>query len=359
MSKEISYEKGSIDFWKNLPKPFFVLAPMAEVTDIVFREFVARQSRPDVFFTEFVSCKGFLSEKGRKHLMRDLLYTEKQRPIVAQIFGGDPKDFTPVAQMLVDLGFDGIDINMGCPDKKVEKQGAGASLIQDPERARAIIRATKEGAGDVPVSVKTRIGYNKIQTQEWIEALCKEKPNAITLHARTRKEMSDVPAQWEEVQKAFTITSQYGIPLIGNGDVENRVQGEILAEKTGADGVMIGRGVYGNPWVFEKNPSPKSFEEKVRVLAQLIFSFSDFWGGEKNYEILKRFFKSYIQEFPGSKEIRIRLMETKNFSEALKILGEIMKGDDHFLEDIYSYDKIILSENFLRKNGEYFKNDTF
>ncbi|NCU41308.1 MAG: tRNA-dihydrouridine synthase family protein [Candidatus Moranbacteria bacterium] len=357
MSKEIFHKTNSKDFWKNLPKPFFVLAPMAEVTDIVFREFVLRHSRPDVFFTEFVSCKGLLSEKGRKHLMRDLLYTEKQQPIVAQIFGGDPKDFTPVAKLLRNLGFDGIDINMGCPDKKVEKQGAGASLIQDPERARAIIRATKEGAGDIPVSVKTRIGYHKIQTQEWIEALCKEKPNAITLHARTRKEMSDVPAQWEEVRKAFEITSHYGIPLIGNGDVESREQGEILAKKTGANGVMIGRGVYGNPWVFERNPSPKSFEEKIEALAQLIFSFSSFWGEEKNYEILKRFFKSYIQEFPRSKEIRIRLMETKTSSEALGILGELMKEDKHFLERVYSYEKIILARDFRRKNGEYFVNE--
>ncbi len=357
MSKKIFHKKNGIDFWKNLPSPFFVLAPMAEVTDIVFREFVARQSRPDVFFTEFVSCKGLLSEKGRKHLMRDLLYTEKQRPIVAQIFGGDPKDFTPVAKILFDLGFDGIDINMGCPDKKVEKQGAGASLIQDPKRAQALIRATKEGAGGIPVSVKTRIGYNKIQTQEWIETLCEEKPNAITLHARTRKEMSDVPAQWDEVCKAFAITSRYGIPLIGNGDVESREQGEFLAKKTGSNGVMIGRGIYGNPWVFERNASPKNLEEKVRALAQLIFSFSSFWGDEKNYEILKRYFKSYIQEFSGSKEIRIRLMETKTSSEALGILGELMKEDSDFFEKVFSYEKIILSKRFLRKNGEYFMNE--
>ncbi|QQS61213.1 MAG: tRNA-dihydrouridine synthase [Candidatus Moraniibacteriota bacterium] len=303
-------------------KPLFILAPMAEVTDVVFREFISTYTAPDIFFTEFVSCKGLLSSKGKEHLIRDLFYTQKQRPIIAQVFGGDPKDFTPVAKLLESLGFDGIDINMGCPDKKVEKQGAGAALINDPKRAREIVQATRKGAGKMSVSIKTRIGYNVLDTENWIKNLCQTKPDFITVHARTRKEMSKVEAHWDEIEKAVTVASEYQVPIIGNGDVKSRKQGEFLAEKTGVSGIMIGRAVYGNPWVFDTDEKDHSWEERLKALFRLIFLFDSFWGKNKNYDILKRFFKSYLHGFVGAKELRIRMMETREAKEALKILFE-------------------------------------
>lgn len=241
------------------------------------------------------------------------------------------------AQLLRDLKFDGIDINMGCPDKKVEKQGAGASLIRDPERAQHIIRATKEGAGGIPVSVKTRVGYNTIETESWIDSLCEAHPDAITLHARTRKEMSKVPARWEEVAKAKKRAQLQGVVLVGNGDVESRTEGERKIKETGADGVMIGRGVYGNPWAFLEavesgtkitDRESEKYVERMKVLAELIVLFDGFWGDRKHFDILKRFFKSYVFGFPSAKDLRVRLMETKKAQETLEVLACTIQKED-------------------------------
>ncbi len=369
------------NFWNDLPKPFFVLAPMADVTDVAFREFIARTGKPDVLYTEFVACKGLLSDLGRKALVRDLFYTETQRPIVAQVFGSDPEDFLWCAQFVRELGFDGIDVNMGCPDKKVEKQGAGAALIQDPARARAIIRALKEGAGDIPVAVKTRIGYNMIETEAWIGELLKERPAALIVHLRTRKEMSKVLAHWEEMPKIVEMARGTGTVIIGNGDVTNREEGERRVKETGCDGIMIGRGIFGNPWVFTRNvpvrrsallrasvldavqqygllrssfvprisSEQKRFESmlskadigrvekkvvlntdsqmfkadsdnRLRALIALIVFFDITWGETKNYDILKKHYASYVRGFSGAKELRIQLMETKSCKDAKKLL---------------------------------------
>jgi len=325
------------NFWQTLPQPFFVLAPMAEVTDVVFREFIKRHGTPDVFFTEFVACKGLVSLEGRKNLIRDLWYTENQRPIVGQVVGSDAEDFRICAQLLRELRFDGIDINMGCPDKKVEKQGAGASLIHDPKRSQDIIQATKEGAGDIPVSVKTRIGYNTIETESWIASLCEAHPDAITLHARTRKEMSKAPAQWKEIAKAKKIAQPQGVLLVGNGDVRDRTDGEKRISETQADGVMIGRGVYGNPWAFLgevesgtqiADHESEKYVERMKVLAELIVLFDGFWGERKHFDILKRFFKSYVFGFPSAKDTRVRLMETKKAQEALEVLAHTIRKED-------------------------------
>jgi nifR3 family TIM-barrel protein len=296
---------------------------MAEVTDVVFREFVARKGKPDVFFTEFVSAAGLVSEKGREALMQDVFFTEAQRPIVAQIFGGVPEEMAMATKILRELGVDGIDINMGCPDKKVEKQGAGASLIRDPERAKAIIAAVFSESGDVSVSVKTRIGYTTIHTETWARELCSTGIDALTMHLRTRKELSLVPAHWEEAAIAARVARDYGVVFIANGDVENREDGVRLSEESGAHGIMIGRGVYGNPYVFAPNGNaPQTMEEKKRALAELVVMFRDFWGNSKHYEILKRFFASYIRGFVGAKALRMRLMETQCAEEALIILEQ-------------------------------------
>ena len=181
-----------MNFWEKLNKPIFVLAPMADVTDAAFRRIIAKYGKPDVFWTEFVSADGLTlaPEEGRKKLLRDLEYSESERPIVAQFFTSNPENMKKAAELAVELGFDGIDINMGCPDKSVEKQKAGAALIKNPKLAREIIRAAKAGAGSLPVSVKTRLGYNKDELETWLPELLAEEPAVVTIHARTRKEMS-------------------------------------------------------------------------------------------------------------------------------------------------------------------------
>ena len=209
-----------MSFWDNLPKPIVVLAPLANVTDASFRRVIAKHSRhtrkdgsvggPDVMWTEFVSADGLIraTEEGKKKLMADLIYTEAERPIVAQLFSSHPEYMEQAARLCKELGFDGVDINMGCPDRTIEKQGCGSAMIKKPELAAEIIRAAKRGGEGLPVSVKTRIGYNKNELETWLPALLAENPAVITVHARTRKEMSKVPARWEHVARAVEIRNE-------------------------------------------------------------------------------------------------------------------------------------------------------
>ena len=239
--------------WTKLAKPILALAPMANVTDAAFRRMFARYGKPDVMLTEFVSVDGLLS-KGKDALLRDFWYAEAERPIVAQIFGAVPEHFEQVAAMICELGFDGIDINMGCPDKAIEKQGAGAALINNPKLAAEIIRATKRGAHGLPISVKTRIGYKQNQLADWLPALFAEELAAVTVHLRTRKEMSDVPAHWELANDVVALRDQHAPQtlVLGNGDVQSLVDGRIKCEQTGLDGVLIGRAAFGQPWFFHR-----------------------------------------------------------------------------------------------------------
>lgn len=303
------------NFWKNLKKPIFVLAPMANVTDAAFRLLIAKYGHPDVMWTEFVSCNGLMS-KGRERLMIDLQYDESERPIVAQIFGAKPENFFKTAQLLKELKFDGIDINMGCPDKNVERQGSGAKLMQNPTLAQEIILATKEGSGGLPVSVKTRIGYSKNTLNEWLPALLQTKPAAITVHCRTRKEMSLVPARWEHIKEAVQIRDAFDSSpdktlILGNGDVKNLTEAYQKVAETGCDGVMIGRGVFGNPWVFNREMIGKEIpmEEKLRVLIEHTYLFEKHILGHKGFDVMKKHFKAYVNGFDKAKELRIKLME--------------------------------------------------
>src|SRR5882724_8038091 len=210
-------------FWQKLDKPILVLAPMANVTDAAFRRLIAAYGKPDVMYTEFVSADGLLS-KCRDRLLPALWFTEAERPIVAQFFGATPEHFYECALLAQELGFDGIDINMGCPDRAVEKQGAGAALMKDPKLTQKIISETKRGAGDLPVSVKTRLGYNANTLEKWLPHLLAAEPAAITIHLRTRKEMSLVPAHWEAAGEAVRIRDRAGMDtlMLGNGDVKSR-----------------------------------------------------------------------------------------------------------------------------------------
>lgn len=302
-------------FWKKLKKPIMVLAPMANVTDAAFRRIIAKYGKPDVTWTEFVSCDGLMSP-GQKKLLVDFMYTEAERPIVAQIFGSKPENFYKTALLIQELGFDGIDINMGCPDKNVEKQGAGACLIKNPKLAQEIILATKRGAGNLPVSVKTRIGYNKNSLSEWLPALLETEPAAITIHARTRKEMSLVPANWATVADAVRIRDEYDNSenktlILGNGDVKDLADAEERIKISGADGVMIGRGIFGNPWLFNRNVDYAQIPiaEKLKVMIEHTYLFEQILGEHKNFDIMKKHYKAYVNGFDGAKELRIKLME--------------------------------------------------
>ena len=316
------------NFWKKLPKPFFTLAPMADVTDAAFRHIICKYGKPDVTWTEFVSADG-LSSPGREVLKNNLIYTKAERPIVAQLFSSHPEKMREAAKLVAEMGFDGIDINMGCPDKSIEKQGAGAAMMKNMKVSGEVIQAAKDGIKDakcnIPVSVKTRIGYNKNQINEWIPFLLSQDIEALTIHARTRKEMSLVPARWEHVKEVVEIRNKMGVKtkIIGNGDVESLEQGRKLAKETGCDGIMIGRGIFGNPWLFsEKIPTIK---EKLKVLVEHTKLFEKILGKHKNFAVMKKHYKAYVNGFDGAKELRVKLMETKSASEVESIIKDFLK----------------------------------
>lgn len=302
-------------FWKNLPKPIFALAPLANVTDAAFRRIIAKYGKPDVMFTEFTSCDGLMSA-GREALLVDFIYSKTERPIVAQIFGGKPENFYQTALLIQELGFDGIDINMGCPDKNVLKQGAGGALIDRPELAQKIITETMRGAGKLPVSIKTRLGRTKNVLKDWLPKLLETGLAAVTIHARTCREMSKVPARWEEVKEAVEIRDKNNKQtlIIGNGDVGTIAEAKQKIAATGCDGVMIGRGIFGNPWLFtdchtDANPVVPTIEERLRVMVKHTKLFEQLLGQHKNFSLMKKHYKAYVHGFDGAKELRVRLME--------------------------------------------------
>jgi len=321
-------------FWKKLKLPIMVLAPMANVTDVAFRRLIAKYGKPDVMWTEFVSCDGLMS-KGREHLLIDLAYDKSERPIVAQIFGSKPENFYKTAQLLKEMGFDGIDINMGCPDRNVEKQGAGCGMIKTPELAQEVILATKEGAGGLPVSVKTRIGYNKNELEKWLPNLLKTQVSAITIHARTRKEMSLVPARWQHIKEAVQIRDAFDSSadktlILGNGDVKNLTEAYQKVAETGCDGVMIGRGIFGNPWLFNKDMIDKEIpvEQKLKVMIEHTYLFEKLLTNHKGFDIMKKHYKAYVNGFDNAKELRIELMEKATDATAVeKITNEFLKNN--------------------------------
>lgn len=314
------------NFWEKLPKPFFVLAPMADVTDAAFRCMVAKYGKPDVLWTEFVACDGLAHAEGRKKLLHNFDYTEKERPIVAQVFGASPKNFEKAARLVKQLGFDGIDINMGCPERNIQKQGAGASLIKTPKLAQEIIFATKKGAGKMPVSVKTRIGYDKNELETWILAILETKPAALTIHARTKKEMSDVPADWTQIKRAVEIRDAMKSKtlIIGNGDVKNLEEGRVRAAETGCDGIMIGRGIFGNPALFSEKELSR--EEKLKIMVEHTKLFEKFFRDVKNFSVMKKHFKAYAEGFKGAKSLRTKLMETNTAKEVEKVTKDFLSS---------------------------------
>lgn len=313
--------------WHSLKKPIFALAPMEDVTDSVFRQVVASCARPDVFFTEFTNVEG-LNSKGREAIIHRLKFTQDERPIIAQIWGTKPEDFYKTATELVELGFDGIDINMGCPQKDVTSHGACAALMNNPSLAKEIIHATKEGASSLPISVKTRIGFKTINTEQWISHLLSCDIAALTVHGRTASEMSKVPAHWDEIAKAVRTRNDMRVEtvILGNGDISSRSDALNKIAVSGVDGVMIGRAVFDDPWIFDST-FPKISHTTRDLLNLLNYHgalFESTWGPAKNFSILKKFFKIYVKGFENASAIREQLMETKSLKEVGTVISSIL-----------------------------------
>ena len=304
-------------FWEKLAKtkkPFLALAPMEDVADVVFRQVVEEIAPPDVFFTEFANVEAVLHDETSR-----LKYGKTNVPTVAQIWGVNHESFYKVAQLISDWGFSGIDINMGCPQRPEMKIGGCAALINNQKLAAEIVDATKRGT-KLPVSVKTRIGLKAIQTEDWIGFLLSQKLDALTIHGRTVKEISSVPAHWDEIKKAVEIRDQrsVGTIIIGNGDVKEVQGARLKAQETGVDGVMIGRGIFENPWCFSDHISTK--EKKLNLLKRHVELWQETWEGKKNFAVLKKYFKIYIRDFDGASELRAELMSKNSLSEIKSFL---------------------------------------
>lgn len=314
----------------NLPKPFLALAPLYDVTDTVFRRVIADCAPPDLFFTEFVNADG-LQSPGRDRINFRLKFTPSEKPIIAQIWGKEPKNYFKTARELVEMGYDGIDINMGCPDKAVVKNGCCSALINDHPKAAEIIAATKEGtAGKVPVSVKTRIGFREY-TPSWLKFLLGQDLYMLTVHLRTVREMSKVPAHWELASEISELrgTISPKTLLVANGDVENRTQAKILAKKHSLDGVMIGRGVFQDPFAFtEESPwTQMQPAERIDLFIKHVKLFEATWRhNERPLVTLNKFCKIYISGFDGAREYREELMACRSTPELLSRLDSIKQG---------------------------------
>lgn len=360
----------TMSFWQKLEKPFFVLAPMADVTDAPFRRMIAKYSAhtrsdgsiggPDVMWTEFVSADGLIraTPEGKVKLMADLKYTEEERPIVAQLFSSNEEHMEQASQLCLELGFDGVDINMGCPAGAIIDQGCGAAMIKNPDLAVAIIRAAKRGAksdaGGIPVSVKTRLGYHHDQLEEWIPVLLAEKLAALTVHARTRKDMSKVPARWERLSRVVELRNEISPDtlIIGNGDVLSLDDARAKIAESGVDGAMIGRAMFGNPWFFHPTVSLPlrmkalpthgvklediseadntdetlnyvSISERLRVLVEHSYLFCELLPF-KNFAIMKKHYKAYVNGFTGAAALRIKLMEQPDPTGVEQVVNEFL-----------------------------------
>jgi tRNA-dihydrouridine synthase len=364
-------------FWETLPQPFFILAPMEAVTDVVFRHVVAAAAPPDVWFTEFTNATGW-AHAGDKAIGGRLVKTDDENPIVAQLWGADPESMKKLAAHCVELGYQGIDINMGCPDASAVKSGGGAGMIKNPENAAAIISAAKTSG--LPVSVKTRLGFSRIdEWQEWLTHILRQDIVNLTIHLRTRKEMSKVDAHFELIPDIKKLRDEIAPQtlLTINGDIRDRQHGMELVEQYGVDGVMIGRGVFANPFAFETNPKEHNREEMIQLL-NLQLNLHDYYDevsrvsrsdeaqgaseernepyqqyGEvstgagnaairresparaadaarqgdgvkraRKFDPLKRFFKIYVRDFPNAAELRDQLMHAKTTDEVRSLLAE-------------------------------------
>lgn len=339
-------------------KLIIVLAPMADVTDEVFREMIAKYSRPygpDIFWTEFVSADG-LASPGRKVLQKDLAFNKKsERPIMAQIFGSKKENLLKAIDLIYKLDFDGVDINMGCPDKSIEKQKAGAAMMKDFKSTREILEAVKNHIDKINFknpkkffvfSVKTRLGYNKIDYKNWLPNILDFGPDILTIHLRTRKELSLVEAHWEIAKnvvdfiKKYTKENKLKTPFIFlNGDVKNIEEAKEKMKISSCDGIMIGRGVFGTPWLFNEkeykkrlvqNLNTKKGRENILFRLKVMLEHTKLFEKKltkiKSFNIMKKHYKAYVNGFDGAKDLRVELMLAKDYKEVKKITDNFIKN---------------------------------
>jgi tRNA-dihydrouridine synthase len=320
-----SYMKEN--FWRDLPRPFFILAPMEDVTNVVFRHVISEAARPDVFFTEFTNTESYCHPEGQQSVRGRLTYTEDEQPIVAHIWGDKPEYFRQMSIGMAELGFKGIDINMGCPAPNVAPKGKGCGLIRRPEVAAELIQAAK--AGGLPVSVKTRLGYTDVnEWRDWLTHVLKQDIVNLSIHLRTKKEMSNVDAHWELIPEIKKLRDEIAPDtlLTINGDIPDRQTGLELVNQYGVDGVMIGRGVFKNPFAFEKEKKEHSSEELLGLL-RLQLDLHDKYSKETEplpFRPLRRFFKIYVRGFHGASELRNELMATESTDEVREMLDKFV-----------------------------------
>ncbi|NCN06008.1 MAG: tRNA-dihydrouridine synthase [Spirochaetales bacterium] len=321
-----------LGFWADLPRGFRVLAPMEDVTDLVFRDLILAAGRPEVFFTEFISVRNLVARE-REALRRAQLRPIHQ-PVVAQIWGTDPEAHYKAAELLVEMGFSGIDINMGCPEAKITKKGACSALILNPNLAAELIQATKDGIGattrQIPLSVKTRIGFSDGQTDRWCGFLLDQDLAALSVHGRIAQQMSEGSADWTQIARVVELRNQKNLQtkIIGNGDLANPYQLSSYPNRYGVDGVMAGRGIFENPFLFARLPDGSSaphfhdLDEQGHLFwaRKHLKAYEDHYGAGRNYEIMKKFFKIYLRGYPGAEDFRPRIMETHSYAEAWSLL---------------------------------------
>ena len=366
-----------MSFWDTLSYPIVGLSPMDGVTDAAFRFIAAQYGGPDVIFTEFTNVGGIC--RGPANLLRDFLYHEIERPIVAQIYGSDPEHFYKTARLVCALGFDGVDINMGCPSKTVATNGCGAALIRNPDLAKQIIRETRRGIQGwvegssldtlgfrpetveqvarmnrersespspasrrvIPISIKTRIGYDSIVIEEWISHLLEERPAAISIHGRTLKQMYRGGADWNAIARAVSIAKGSGTRILGNGDLQSLNDAAAKILETGVDGVLIGRAALGNPWIFRGKASLREagaersrriFEEKsarsderLDVLLEHARVFNRLFG-PRRFVVMRKHMGWYCKGFPNAKEWRARVVRAENLQEVEAVVAGIPCG---------------------------------
>jgi tRNA-dihydrouridine synthase len=332
-------------FWLNLKKPIIGLSPMDGVTDAAFRFVVDTYSHPSILYTEFVSAEGL--SRGALRLLYGFIHHKSSTPIVAQIFGAEPKSFSSASAIAASMGFDGIDINMGCPDKNVARHGGGAALILDPKRAKSIINETKQGLMDwadgkdlkdfsiseeiigfiasyqkkysitpqrrvLPVSVKTRIGYDRVVTEEWISQLLETAPSAIAIHGRTLKQMYSGCADWNEIEKAARLIKNTTTLCLGNGDIHSLVDAQEKVTKYNLDGVLIGRASLGNPWIFSgKTPTLKEKLQIAKVHAHAFVKFTP----QLHFLSLRKHLLWYCRGFAEASTLRARLATVESLDD--------------------------------------------
>jgi nifR3 family TIM-barrel protein len=323
------------DFWQDIPKPMIALAPMEEVTDTVFREIAMSLSTPGglhILYSEFANTDGLCHPIGREKVIHRLkindsekkLLKKKNIKVVAQIWGAKPEKYFETTKMICEeMEFDGIDINMGCPVPKIIKQGSCSKLITNPPLAAEIIQATKEAA-NIPVSVKTRIGYNVPETEAWISHILEQDVSAVLIHGRTQKMMSNGSADWSEIAKAAKLRDELkkDTVIIGNGDINSLEEGRQKCEEHDLDGFMVGRGIFHNPWMFSEGIDAPTMEDRLQMLWDHALLFEETWGREKNFKQMRRFFKIYASNFKDSSFLRNALTQADDLEHVKSILNE-------------------------------------